>query len=52
MEDPPQNAQTRKSLVAQWLGIQCCHCWGVGSIPGPGTCTYHGHIKKKKIPRL
>lgn len=35
------------------LGIHNCHCWGVGSIPGPGTsaccrCDQTNQKKKKK----
>ena len=39
--------KTGSSLVAQWLRIQLCHCWGPGSCyglgltPGSGTSTYH-----------
>ena len=37
-------ASTGSSLVAQQLRIWCCHCCGMGSIPGPGTsaCCRHG----------
>lgn len=39
-------------LGAPWwlsgLGIQHCHCYGAGSIPGPGTFECHGHCQKKK----
>ena len=37
--------------VLWWLSrltIQCCHCYGVGSIPGLGTSTCRGCSNKKK----
>ena len=39
---------SRISLVAHWLGIQCCYCSGLGKccdsgwIPDLGTSTCHG----------
>ena len=37
-----------ESLVAEGLMIQCCHCCGVGLIPGLGTSICLGHYQKKK----
>ena len=34
--------------MAQRLRIWYYHCWGVGSIPGPGTSTYHRPSQGKK----
>lgn len=31
------------------LKLQCCHSYGTGSIPAPGTSTCLGHIQKKKV---
>ena len=30
------------------LRIWCCHCYGMGSIPCPGTSTCHRHIQNKQ----
>ena len=30
------------------LRIQCCHCYDLGLIPGPGTSVSHRHGQKKK----
>lgn len=39
----------RGSLVSQWLRIQCWHCCGTSSIPGPGIFAYHGGGQKNKL---
>lgn len=31
--------RTWSSLETQWLGIQHCHCWGMGSVPTLGNST-------------
>ena len=45
----------QNSLVAQWLGTQHFHGWGLGMIPGQGTkilkALWHGQ-KKKNTPTL
>ena len=41
----------RSSLVAQWLRIQCCHCYGMSSVPGTETsacCQCRQKNKKEK----
>ena len=37
--------------IPHWLSelrIWCCHCFGVGSVPGPETSACRRHHKKKK----
>ena len=35
--------------MVQWLRIQCCHCYGEGSLSGPGTCAcYRSALPPKK----
>ena len=42
--------QRWSSLGPSGLRIWCCHCWGVGSIPGRGTSTCHKCTKPKPKP--
>ena len=41
--------EIRDSWSAHQLRFQCCHCYGMGSIPGPGTSESHGCGQKKEM---
>ena len=49
-----ERREIRSSLVASWLRIWLCHCYGSGcccgvvSIPGLGTFAGHGYGPKLK----
>ena len=42
--------KSKQDLGIPWwlsgLRIQCCHCYGIGSIPGLGTFAWCGHGQK------